>query len=53
VVAVRTLGGEAIEDPKAFGYRSPFEVECRVEADREQRAPPPADAPFRRIGGYA
>jgi hypothetical protein len=31
VVAVRSLGGETIDDPKAFGYGTPFEVECRVD----------------------
>jgi hypothetical protein len=30
VVALRSLGGEVIDDPKGFGYGTPFEVECRV-----------------------
>ncbi|HTO11519.1 MAG TPA: phosphotransferase [Candidatus Binatia bacterium] len=30
VVGLRSLGGEAIEDPKGFGYGVPFEVECRL-----------------------
>jgi len=31
VVARRSLGGQAVDDPKALGYGTPFEVECRVE----------------------
>jgi hypothetical protein len=31
VVARRPLGGKAVDDPKALGYGTPFEVECRVE----------------------
>jgi Ser/Thr protein kinase RdoA (MazF antagonist) len=31
VVALRSLGGETVEDPKGFGYGTPFEVECRVD----------------------
>jgi len=30
VLALRSLGGEVVDDPKAFGYGTPFEVECRV-----------------------
>ncbi|HEU4368692.1 MAG TPA: phosphotransferase [Methylomirabilota bacterium] len=34
VLALRSLGGEAVDDPKGFGYGVPFEVECRVGAER-------------------
>jgi hypothetical protein len=30
MVALRSLGGEVIDDPKGFGYGKPFEIECRV-----------------------
>jgi aminoglycoside phosphotransferase (APT) family kinase protein len=30
VVGLRALGGEAIEDPKGFGYGVPVQVDCRV-----------------------
>src|SRR4029450_5601568 len=30
VLALRSLGGDAAEDPKGFGYGVPFEVECLV-----------------------
>jgi hypothetical protein len=30
ITALRPLGGAAAEDPKGFGYGSPFEVVCRV-----------------------
>ena len=30
VLALRSLGGEVVDDPKGFGYGVPFEVECRV-----------------------
>jgi hypothetical protein len=30
VLALRSLGGEVVDDPKAFGYGTPFEAECRV-----------------------
>jgi len=30
VVAVRSLRGEPLDDPKGFGYGVPFEVECRL-----------------------
>jgi hypothetical protein len=30
VLALRSLGGEVVDDPKGFGYGTPFEVECRA-----------------------
>ena len=30
VLALHALGGEAIDDPKGFGYGVPFEVDCRI-----------------------
>jgi Ser/Thr protein kinase RdoA (MazF antagonist) len=30
VLALRSLGGQVVDDPKGFGYGTPFEVECRV-----------------------
>ncbi len=30
VVALRSIGGGVVGDPKGFGYGTPFEVECRV-----------------------
>jgi Ser/Thr protein kinase RdoA (MazF antagonist) len=30
VLALRALGGEAVDDPKGFGYGVPFQVDCRV-----------------------
>jgi len=30
VLALRSLGGEELDDPKGFGYGVPFEIECRV-----------------------
>ena len=30
IVALRSLGGEVLDDPKGFGYGKPFEIECRV-----------------------
>src|SRR4030095_1037182 len=30
VLALRSLGGDAADDPKGFGYGGPFEVESRV-----------------------
>jgi Phosphotransferase enzyme family len=30
VLALRALGGEAVDDPKGFGYGVPFEIDCRV-----------------------
>lgn len=30
IVAVRSLGGDIVDDPKGFGYGVPFEVECRL-----------------------
>jgi hypothetical protein len=30
VIGLRSLGGEASEDPKGFGYGVPFQVDCRV-----------------------
>jgi hypothetical protein len=34
VLGLRSLGGEALDDPKGFGYGVPFEVECRVGGQR-------------------
>lgn len=34
VLALRSLGGEVLDDPKGFGYGVPFEVECRVGGQR-------------------
>jgi hypothetical protein len=36
VVALRSLGGDVVDDPKGFGYGVPFEVECRVN-DRTRK----------------
>jgi Phosphotransferase enzyme family len=30
VIALRSLGGDVVDDPKGFGYGVPFEVECTV-----------------------
>jgi Ser/Thr protein kinase RdoA (MazF antagonist) len=30
VVGLRSLGGDAIDDPKGFGYGVPFQVDCRL-----------------------
>ena len=34
VLGLRSLGGDAADDPKGFGYGVPFEVECLVDGRR-------------------